>query len=163
MSLKTFLFILFMIVIIFSFQIDLINSKETKNLQIKLLKTEEQIVNLQKEINELNKKVSELNKREKILEGITSWYSHTSRPTASGKKFTGKESYVANWNLEFGTVLLLKNIKNNHYTIGIIEDRGTAFKDRPFDVSKQLAEELGFLEDGLTTIEVTILGKVSKK
>jgi len=156
MSLKTFLFILFMIVIIFSFQIDLINSKETKNLQIKLLKTEEQIVNLQKEINELNK-------REKILEGITSWYSHTSRPTASGKKFTGKEPYVANWNLEFGTVLLLKNIKNNHYTVGIVEDRGTAFKDRPFDVSKQLAKELGFLEEGLTTIEVTILGKVSKK
>ncbi len=91
--------------------------------------------------------------------GVTSWYGQPfhGRRTASGEVFDMNALTAAHPSLPFGTRVRVTNLDNGRSVILRINDRGPFVKRRIIDVSRRVAEELGFIREGTTQIRVEVI------
>lgn len=91
--------------------------------------------------------------------GKASYYADKfeGRKTASGEIFSNKKLSAAHRTLPFGTRVLVTNLSNNKSLTVVINDRGPFIKGRIIDLSQRAASELGFLNDGITSVRITIV------
>jgi rare lipoprotein A len=92
--------------------------------------------------------------------GVASWYGieRQGMPTASGELFDKDRLTAAHRKLPLGTVVRVTNLKNRKSTLLKINDRGPGSPRRVIDVSWAAAKQLGFLEAGLTGVEIDVVG-----
>lgn len=91
--------------------------------------------------------------------GVASWYGPECQGihTASGELYDTQELTAAHRTLPFGAVVQVTNLKNHESVLLKINDRGPGVPSRVIDVSMKAAKELGFLEAGLTRVEINVL------
>ena len=91
--------------------------------------------------------------------GWASWYGieRQGKPTASGEPFDKDKLTAAHRKLPIGTTVRVTNLKNLESTVLRINDRGPGVEGRIIDVSWEAARKLGFVEAGLTPVEVDVV------
>jgi len=91
--------------------------------------------------------------------GVASWYGmeRQGKPTASGEIFDKARLTAAHRKLPLGTKVQVTNLKNLATSLLIINDRGPAPRGRVIDVSWAAAKQLGFLDAGLTPVEIDVV------
>jgi len=91
--------------------------------------------------------------------GLASWYGmeRQGKPTASGELFDKDGFTAAHPRLALGTTVRVTNLKNLESTVLRINDRGPGIAGRVLDVSWAGAKKLGFLEAGLTRVEIEVV------
>jgi rare lipoprotein A len=91
--------------------------------------------------------------------GMASWYGieRQGKPTASGELFDKDRLTAAHRKLPLGTTVRVTNLKNLESTLLRINDRGPGIPGRLIDVSWAAAKKLGFLEAGLTRVEIDVV------
>ncbi|WP_081657319.1 septal ring lytic transglycosylase RlpA family protein [Pseudovibrio exalbescens] len=94
--------------------------------------------------------------------GKASWYALTSR-TASGEMANPNGMTAAHRTLPFGTMVKVTNLRNGKSVQVRINDRGPFVKGRVIDVTKAAAAKIGFVNSGITSVKVEIVGKGSGK
>ena len=92
--------------------------------------------------------------------GIASYYADKfeGRTTANGEEYKHAKLTAAHKTLPFGTILRVKNLENGNEVTVIVNDRGPFVKDRIIDLSKSAANELGFMNQGITKVEIVSIG-----
>lgn len=74
--------------------------------------------------------------------------------TACGGRYVASELTTAHRTLPCGTKLRITNTKNGKSVVATVNDRGPTSKARLVDVSRAVAEQLDFVKQGTTTVEV---------
>ncbi len=94
-----------------------------------------------------------------IIRGYASYYGKKfhGRKTASGEKYSMYRYSAAHRYLPFGTVLLVKNLKNGRTVRVVVNDRGPFVKGRVLDLSYKAARKLGMLRDGVVPVKAVVL------
>lgn len=92
-------------------------------------------------------------------EGLASYYHHRfhGKKTASGELHDKNEMTAAHRTLPFGTYVRVTNLDNNRSVIVEITDRGPRRRKRIIDVSKNAAQELGFVRKGITRVRLEVV------
>jgi rare lipoprotein A len=88
--------------------------------------------------------------------GLASYYWEGTE-TASGEPFNPKELTAAHPNLPFGTRLRVTNLATGRSVVVRINDRGPFVPGRSVDVSYAAAQQLGFLDDGITKVKMEVV------
>ncbi len=99
----------------------------------------------------------------KIYErGIASYMGKelNGRKTANGESYNMWAMAAAHKKLPFGTIVQVKNLKNNKTVNVRINDRGPFVKGRVIDVTFAAAQKLDFVNDGLAQVELYIIQPV---
>ncbi len=88
--------------------------------------------------------------------GKASYYADkfNGRKTASGEVFSNDSLTCAHKSLKFGTVLLVKNIKNKRTIEVRVNDRLGKTSPHLIDLTKHGAKELDFLKQGIASVEI---------
>lgn len=86
--------------------------------------------------------------------GKASWYKLGGK-TASGESADPSGLTAAHRTLPFGTIVEVTNLSNGKSVRVRINDRGPFAKGRVIDVTLAAARELGFVNKGVTRVEVT--------
>jgi rare lipoprotein A len=91
-----------------------------------------------------------------------SWYGewHHGRTMANGEPFDMHDPTIAaHRTLPFGTQLRITNPATKISQVVVIKDRGPYTDDpgRALDLSKAAADRLGFTEDGVASLKVSII------
>jgi peptidoglycan lytic transglycosylase len=91
--------------------------------------------------------------------GVASWYGEQfqGNPTASGEIFDMNGLTAANKELPLGTTIKVVNLKNRRSLVLKVNDRGPYIPGRFLDVSKQAAEQLGFMRAGLAKVHMEVV------
>ena len=91
--------------------------------------------------------------------GEASYYAASldGNPTASGEPYDHSAMTAAHRELPFGTMVRVTNRETGASVVVRINDRGPYADDRVIDVSGAAAEQLGMIEAGVITVDVTIL------
>ncbi len=76
------------------------------------------------------------------------------RKTASGAIYHRDSLTCAHKTLPFGTVLKVKNLRNDKEVIVTVTDRGPFIKGRTIDLSYAAAKEIGMIPHGILTVEM---------
>jgi rare lipoprotein A len=94
-----------------------------------------------------------------MLHGIASWYGgvFNGRKTASGERFDMYAMTACHPTLPFGTVVRVKNLKNNKMVNVRITDRGYLFEGRIIDLSYGAAQKLAMTQGGVVPVELQVL------
>jgi rare lipoprotein A len=94
-----------------------------------------------------------------VFFGGASYYGDefNGRRTANGEVYDHTDFSAAHRTLPFGTILKVKNLANDKTVIVRVNDRGPFKPDRVVDLSKAAAEELGYIRDGVATVEVVVM------
>lgn len=87
---------------------------------------------------------------------VTSWYQHGTK-TASGQRFDPNGLSAAHRTLPFGTKLRLTNPNNGRSIIVTVNDRGPFIRGTGLDVSRGAAQQLGFIRQGKTRLQMQVL------
>ena len=88
---------------------------------------------------------------------VSSWYGKP-QPTASGVRFNPEDpTMVAHKVLPLGTKIMIENPKNGRTQIAYVVDSGPYVKGRSLDVSIAAADNLRFVNAGVTDLKVKIL------
>lgn len=89
-----------------------------------------------------------------------SWYGPElhGRRTASGAAFDTRAMTAAHRTLPFGTRLRVRNPQNERTVVVSVTDRGPWVRGRDLDLSFAAARRLGFVGQGVTEVEVEVLG-----
>ncbi|OGU60699.1 MAG: hypothetical protein A2X64_08160 [Ignavibacteria bacterium GWF2_33_9] len=97
----------------------------------------------------------------KSFTGKASYYGDQfeSRRTANGEIFQQRKLTAAHRDLPFGTMLKVRNLKNQKEVIVRVNDRGPFVAGRVLDLSRSAAEQIGMLRDGVADVEIEILGQ----
>ena len=92
--------------------------------------------------------------------GFASWYGqrHQGHATASGEIFDMNKLTAAHRTMPFGTRLRVTNVDNGRSVVVRVNDRGPWVNDRVLDVSLAAAKTLGMTGDGVTKVEIVVLG-----
>jgi rare lipoprotein A len=92
--------------------------------------------------------------------GVASWYGqrHQGHATASGEIFDMNKLTAAHRTMPFGTRLRVTNVDNGRSVVVRVNDRGPWVNDRVLDVSLAAAKTLGMTGDGVTKVEIVVLG-----
>jgi len=100
----------------------------------------------------------ELNAQLNQTKGYASYYANKfeGKTTASGEIYRHENLTAAHRSLPFGTLVKVTNLSNNKSVVVRINDRGPFTEDRLIDLSKSAADSLGFLEQGLAEVEISI-------
>jgi len=95
--------------------------------------------------------------------GVASYYGipFHGRATASGEIFSMDSMTAAHKQLAFGTLVKVTNRSNGKSCIVKINDRGPFIAGRMIDLSKAAADTLGFIAQGLVTVDCEIIGVAS--
>jgi rare lipoprotein A (peptidoglycan hydrolase) len=97
----------------------------------------------------------------KVDTGIASWYGHKwqGRMTASGELFHPDSMTAAHKTLPFGTIVEVRNLKNDSVVHVVITDRLPKSSTRSIDLSPAAAKRLNFYSAGLTKVTIRPVGK----
>ena len=89
-------------------------------------------------------------------QGKASYYNNKfhGNPMASGKNYNRKNLTCAHRSYPFGTLLRVKNLKNDREVIVSVQDRGPYSRSRLIDLSGEAAKQLGMIEHGVVTVEI---------
>ena len=92
--------------------------------------------------------------------GLASWYGqrHQGHATASGETYDMNKLTAAHRTMPFGTRLRVTNVENGRSVVVRVNDRGPWVNGRVLDVSLAAAKTLGMLADGVTKVEIVVLG-----
>ncbi|MBR1649233.1 MAG: septal ring lytic transglycosylase RlpA family protein [Alphaproteobacteria bacterium] len=96
--------------------------------------------------------------------GTASWYGpdfHSKR-TANGEKYDMHSLTAAHRTLPLPSIVRVTNLENGRSLVVRVNDRGPYARNRIIDVSKKVAQLLGFLEQGTAKVRVEVLEKESK-
>jgi len=87
----------------------------------------------------------------RYIKGWASWYGKEfhGRKTASGRRFNMYDYVAAHRTLPFGTILLVKNLRNGREVRVEVVDRGPFVRGRDLDLSYGAAKKLGMLGEGV--------------
>jgi rare lipoprotein A len=91
--------------------------------------------------------------------GTASFYADKfhNRRTASGIRYDRNALVAAHRTYPFGTVLRVTNLANDRVVTVKVVDRGPFIKGRVLDLSRRAAEELKFIQAGLTRVRIEVL------
>lgn len=91
--------------------------------------------------------------------GMASWYGKDfhGRRTATGERFDMTALTAAHPTLPLPSWVKVTNAGNGQAVVVRVNDRGPFGGDRVIDLSHAAAERLGFVDDGLATVEVEML------
>ncbi|MBZ5672078.1 MAG: septal ring lytic transglycosylase RlpA family protein [Acidobacteriia bacterium] len=91
--------------------------------------------------------------------GVASWYGskHQGKATASGESFDMNRLTAAHRELPLGTTVRVTNLVNLKSIVLRVNDRGPGIDGRLIDVSWAAAKRLGFVNAGLTPVEVEVV------
>jgi len=91
--------------------------------------------------------------------GLASWYGgrYHGRQTASGEIFDKNAPTAAHPTLPFGSRVHVTNLENGRSATVRINDRGPFVQQRIIDVSRRVAEMLGFVQQGITRVRVQLV------
>jgi hypothetical protein len=91
--------------------------------------------------------------------GMASWYGpgFHGRRTASGERFNMNADTAAHRTLPMGTKARVTNLQNGKSTVVQINDRGPFRRRRIIDVSRGVADRLGFRRRGTARVKVEVL------
>jgi rare lipoprotein A len=94
-----------------------------------------------------------------VWEGMSSWYGpgFHGRLTANGEVFDMYAPTAAHVSLPLGSLVRLVNPRNGRSRLVRINDRGPIIEGRELDVSYEVAESLGFTEQGLAQLRIELL------
>jgi rare lipoprotein A len=92
--------------------------------------------------------------------GGASWYGSKAdgligRRTASGEPMNPSLLACAHRTLPLGSYVRVENLENGRRAVLRINDRGPFVRGRILDVTRQAADDLGFIDKGLTKVRVT--------
>lgn len=95
------------------------------------------------------------------LSGQASFYGggeKLKKHTASGKVFSAKKISAAHRTLPLGSKVEITNVKNGRKVSSVvIDDRGPAIETkREIDVTKAVAQKLGFIKSGHTQVKIKV-------
>ena len=95
----------------------------------------------------------------RVWEGKASWYGPRfhGRMTANGEIYDMEGHTAAHRTLRLGSVVRLVNPRNGRARLARINDRGPFIEGREIDVSRRIAAELGFEENGLARLQIELL------
>ena len=93
--------------------------------------------------------------------GIASWYGDDfhGRTTASGELYDMHALTAAHRTLPLGTVVRIVNVVNGKHVTIRINDRGPYVHGRIVDLSYAAAKGLGMVQDGVSAIQLEVVGK----
>jgi len=93
------------------------------------------------------------------LHGTASWYGQefAGRTTANGEIFDPLLLTAAHRTLPFGTIVDVRNVKNNQTVRVRINDRGPFVGDRLIDLSYAAADKIGMVPDGKGEVDLAIV------
>lgn len=91
--------------------------------------------------------------------GKASFYSHRMKGhhTSDGGKYQPDSLTCAHRTLPFGTLLRVRNPKNNKEVIVRVTDRGPHRRNFLIDLSYSAAKKLDIIREGITSVEITKL------
>lgn len=94
-----------------------------------------------------------------VEEGEISYYADkfVGRSTASGEKYSHKKATCAHKQHRFGTLLRVTVLATGKSVICRVNDRGPYVKGRVVDLSRSLAKELGFVDQGVAQARVEVV------
>ena len=94
---------------------------------------------------------------QELLKGNASYYSDKlhGRRTASGEPYHRDSLTCAHLKFPFGTLLKVRNPKNDRTVIVRVTDRGPYSKRFVIDLSRAAAQELGIIRAGFAMVEIT--------
>lgn len=96
---------------------------------------------------------------------VASWYGayFHRRKMASGERFNMFDPTIAaHKTLPFGTKIRVTNLNNGKSVIVVVKDRGPFVRGRELDLSRAAAQRLGFVEQGLVRVAITIISLPSR-
>lgn len=90
--------------------------------------------------------------------GLATYYGKrlNNRKTASGIIYKKDSLVCAHRTYPFGTLLKVKNIKNDKEVVVKVIDRGPFAKKRIIDISYAAAKELDMVRHGVVSVEVSV-------
>jgi rare lipoprotein A len=93
------------------------------------------------------------------LQGIASWYGEefAGRTTANGEIFDPSGLTAAHRTFPFGTILDITNAKTSQTVRVRVNDRGPYIGNRVIDLSYAAAQQIGLIEPGVGTVDITIV------
>lgn len=77
--------------------------------------------------------------------------------TASGEKYRHSKKTAAHKTLPFGTKVRVTNLDNNKTVEVVVNDRGPYVDGRIIDLSRSAAEELDYINKGLTDVKIEVI------
>jgi rare lipoprotein A len=91
--------------------------------------------------------------------GVAAFYSRRmeGHKTACGGTYVASALTTAHRTLPCGTKLRITNTRNGKSIEATVNDRGPTSKKRIVDVSRAVAEQLDFVKQGTTTVEVVVV------
>src|SRR5215472_11621946 len=91
-----------------------------------------------------------------LEKGRAAFYSQAleGHKTACGGTYSGSEMTTAHRKLPCGTRVRITNVKNGKSVEATVNDRGPTSQKRLVDGSRAVAEQLDFVKQGTTTVEV---------
>jgi rare lipoprotein A len=94
-----------------------------------------------------------------VEKGLAAFYGRRlqGHKTACGGTYSGSELTTAHRTLPCGTKVRITNTKNGKSVEATVNDRGPTSKERLVDVSRAVAEQLDFVKQGTTTVEVEVV------
>ena len=97
--------------------------------------------------------------------GTASYYgqNYTGRLTASGERFHSDSLTAAHKTYKFGTLVRVRNLKNDSVRYVKINDRLPKSSKRIIDVSYGTAKQLNFIRSGITTVTIEVVGSLPIK
>jgi rare lipoprotein A len=92
-------------------------------------------------------------------EGIASIYSEKfeGRTTASGESYSFRKATCSHLTIPFGSLVKVTNLSNNISVVVRVNDRGPFAPDRIIDLSRSVAEKLGFLASGTAKVKIEVI------
>jgi rare lipoprotein A len=110
-------------------------------------------------ITALNTRVQDAPEEPFTQEGRASYYARSlqGRPMANGQPYRPSELTAAHRRLPLGTKVEVLNKENDNSVVVEITDRGPYVGNRIIDLSRAAAEELDFITDGLTQVQITVV------
>lgn len=94
-----------------------------------------------------------------VEKGNACWYGdeYQGRRTASGETFNQHAFTAAHRSLPFGTVVLVKNLRNGKTVKVRINDRGPSKGNRIIDLSKAAAREIDMIAEGVVPVRIEVV------
>ena len=102
-------------------------------------------------------------KHRDVITGTASFYAKkfNGRRTTSGAIFSNDSLTGAHKKIKFGTYVRVRNLKNDSTVVVKITDRLPQKSKRTIDLTRRAAQQLNFIQSGLTKVEITILDSLS--
>ena len=91
--------------------------------------------------------------------GLAAFYGRNmeGHKTACGGTYVGSELTTAHRTLPCGTKVRITNTKNSKTVEATVNDHGPMSRKRIVDVSRAVAEQLDFVKQGTTTVEIEVV------